>query len=355
MSATFGFAARSTATAATSRFPDNCLNRGLVCVDSGDRPVCQPEGGCPSNLCSERANGDTFCAGTRIVGCGLEDGCLAITAETECADAGLSCDDTGATPICAAGCDDPLCIGQTADSPFCSDGDSVVCSDDGTGCLQPATTACGAAGCDDAAGECIVDCVDHPACGDTGGADNDTTCDGYATTTCSLGSDGCFDAVQTWCSPGVCAPGTPPACVALSEDGDSCAAAIPVLDTGFVYKGDFSTLTDTETFVDDKCQQRPSGHAEVIFSVFLRPGDLLSVAELGDADTVRDIQPACGGALECTVAADDPDDQPLLFTATSAETVYVVVESFDAVPKPERPRRADRHQSELRQRRDRVR
>jgi hypothetical protein len=315
------------------------------------------------------------------------EGCLQWQDGTDCADTSETCDDAGGTAECVAGCT-PDC--STEDATQCNVNDIETCTDVGGGCLQwQETTDCTTTGqvCDDASGTptcvtpCVPDCATAAAtqcdgtvidtCTDVGGgclqwvAGTDCAvasdyCDATSgTATCMTCTDGCTTAGATQCNATVIETCTADArgclgwvagidCSATSQVCDatsgtaiceepmgsgSCASPIVVRTDHFALAGtDFTAdFTDDQTFGDASCDSR-TGTVDAVFSIALAAGETVLLRELGTLDAVLSLQNTCGDAAVCVFAEDFSETVGWDYTATVAETVYLIVEAWYATP-----------------------
>ncbi|MDX9720543.1 MAG: DUF4215 domain-containing protein [Myxococcota bacterium] len=277
------------------------------------------------------------CDGDTLVVCVADlQGCLVET-RTDCTIEFETCDPEADPVACATGQIDP-CEGKTLCTELgrsCDSDTLVVCAADEAGCLVETRTDCtlGEQICSSTADPvaCVTPCTDAPAC--EGKNPGDAVCNGDVIEAClDENSDGCLELVSTNCAPGLCEleAGTP-VCVTPGT-GNSCAEAIFVLNSGFRLSGDdfFADFTDTLAMDGTDCRSAGLSRPEVIFEVPLASGDELVVNELGVLDSFRMIIGECSPTQACMAKLDDPESSPMTYTATTDETVFIVVESFAA-------------------------
>lgn len=218
------------------------------------------------------------CSANDLVTCAADaNGCL-VEGSTDCTASGELCDATGATAVCVASCDDPLCAGLSAGDGFCDGSVPVLCEADAQACLFP---------------------VDGTACGNQ-------VCDESAAS---------------------------PVCVA-NASGDSCAAAFIVQDdialTGTDIRADF---TPVESFDGSGCAVTSDVGTppEAVFAVELLAGQTVYLSEHGGVDAVLGILPTCDGGTECLAAEGrlGGEENGISYTATADETVFAYVSAFE--------------------------
>lgn len=160
-----------------------------------------------------------------------------------------------------------------------------------------------------------------------------SVCLGHFLTTCEdVDDDGLVDFEQLNCAPGVCG-GDEPSCQA-GNDGESCSAPILVAASGFVLRGDdfASDFEGDIELTDDSCFFADPDSSDAVFEVSLEAGQTLSVTQTGKLSAVLALQSACGGSEACIDSDDSSRGLSLEYTASSAETVFVVLDAYQADP-----------------------
>jgi len=195
--------------------------------------------------------------------------------------------------------------------------------------------------------------------GDFGGGDLacNATCDGWVTTGCTSVDDCGNDALDSGetCDGSLlngneCATiggiftGGDLACnatcdgwvtTACTTGGDSCSNPLVVTgDASFVGTDITADFTDQLDLQDASCDGGygvpATGAVEAVFEVALAAGDKMVVAESGDLDGYLMVVSTCDSSAVCAAVSDTPDE--LSYTATAAETVYVIVGAYVATP-----------------------
>lgn len=304
-----------------------------ICVLAGLGTGCPDEPSpydCPQTTC--KAEG-TSCDGDTLVECTTDANACLQEQRTSCA--GACVDDPVAGAMCT--CDDSQCAGANDGDTLC-DGDTLVtCTADGNGCLKATTDDCTANGelCDDSSSPamCVppAGCTDNPAC--AGMSDGDTTCAGGMVNQCNVGADGCLDLTQENCGAALCdASGGAPMCGTVTQSGEDCANAIPVLSSTFSLSGeDFvADFTDNVTLTGTSCNTGAGNDvADVVLSVDLSAGDTVAVTESGYLYSVINVQSGtCGGAETCVASVTDPNVDPFEFAVAAAGTYYLIVQPY---------------------------
>ncbi len=234
-------------------------------------------------------------------------------------------------------CDDAECAGHAEGDIFCNDSGQVVACTAIAGCLKAAIDDCPARNevCDDLEDPPVCagapPCDDNPAC--DGMSDGDTTCAGGMVNQCNLGADGCLDLTQENCGAALCDDsGGAPMCGTVTQSGDDCANAIPVLSSTFSLSGgDFvADFADDITVTGTSCNTGAGNDvADAVLSVDLAAGDTVAVTQSDYLYSVVNVQAGtCGGAAACAASAINPNGDPLTFTAASADTYYIIVEPY---------------------------
>lgn len=282
------------------------------------------------------------------------DGC-----DADCAvEAGWLCD--GEPSVCVAECGDGTVLGDEACDDGNTDGDDG-CADDctvemGWSCDDGMPSICtpncgdgtisGMEECDDqnnadedgCSAACVVEngfnCTGQPSvcmstCGDGLVAVNEACDDGN-----TADADGCSATCNV--EAGYDCTGEPSVCGLLG----SCVAPIAVPGDGFVFQapGGIDSYGDDLDFEDASCatdNSDPSGKPDVVFSVDLLAGETLHVADSGASDVLMHvITGACASATPCAASFDgigDTEITPgLTYTSASAQTVLVVIDSWNA-------------------------
>jgi|GEM_PF-6309503 len=313
----------------------NCAATNQVCDDSGAAPICV-DASCDDAACVGASDGDRFCDGDGLVTCNADtDGCL-IATTADCTATGQICDDTVGAAGCYDNCsDDTRCTGASEGDTSCDSDTLLTCVTVPGGCLVAEAANCALFGdvCDDSGSPAVCaagTCNDDALC--AGRTDGESWCDGDFLNTCNAGGDGCLDLTQESCGPGTCVDTGTPACTTPATTGEDCANAYVVTNSTTFTNADITAFADDLEFTDSSCQMR-TGTSDVVFQVVLLDGETLSVAEYGGADTVVDLQVGtCGEGLACVASQDEPDSGVQTYTATGAETVYIVVEPYSATP-----------------------
>jgi len=161
-----------------------------------------------------------------------------------------------------------------------------------------------------------------------------SACLGHFITTCEdTDDDRWVDFEQTNCAPGVCDDEEEPSCQA-SKAGESCADAIVVSATGFVLRGlDFATDFEGDLDLSDQsCFYGDPDSSDAVFEVALEAGETLSVAQTGKLPAVLALQTTCGGDQACSESDDSAGGLTLEYTASAAETVFVVLDAAEVAP-----------------------
>lgn len=248
-------------------------------------------------------------------------------------EAGAAPNETAGTPTNSGGAStaDTTANGSSQASAT-SSGDVVVGA---TGAPQGNTGGTGDA--DPGNGGAAGDSPDGPACShDPRCTDKPSgaSCDGHALTICAdRDDDGCLDFEQTNCAPGVCLDESH-SC-SEGSPGETCADAIQVLHSGFVLSGpDFPErfAGDFELNEHPECNFADPGAADAVFAVALEAGEVLSVHQEGDLESVLALKTSCAAESACIDSATGARGLALEHTATKNETVYVIAQSFQAAP-----------------------
>ena len=225
---------------------DVCDAGTATCVAAGCTDDCVPADypACAGDMlgidtCERQADG---CYDMVLVGCGVDE----------------ICDDSGADPICAAGC---LNECDAADYPMCS-GDSrqaLDCVDQADGCTDIVAVDCGMGEtCDPATFVCVVsgctdDCdpANFPAC----------SADFLAIESCDMAADGCYDLGTTGCGMDeICDDaGAAPACITgclddcLIADYPACAADLLAVETCVQQADGCNDIVSTDCAAAEEC------------------------------------------------------------------------------------------------------
>lgn len=291
---------------------------------------------------------NNFCDGWITTACTTDNNC-----GNDSVDTGETCDGpdlnsqdcttigggfTGGTLACNATCDDwvttgcvtlndcgnsALDTGETCDGVLLNNQD---CTTIGGG-FSGGTLACNST-CDDwDTTNCISSCGNDTV--DTGETCDGTDLNSQGCTTIGGGFTGgtlgcnttCDDWVTTGCTTG--------------PTGDSCAA--PTVVTGNIsFTGTDITAdyTDQHDLQDASCNGGfglpQAGAVEAVFEVSLTAGQTMVVSESGGLDAYIMLVSTCANASVCAAAADEPET--LTYTATVAETVYVIAGAWGAAP-----------------------
>ncbi len=267
--------------------------------------------------------------------------------ETTCSDLGYD----GGELACAGDCRSFDTAGCCADGceaegvTRCAADVLQTCEAQTSGCLQWTDTDCTAGGaiCD----ESRVPALCRVPCDDECVNDGEALCLGGTLSLCSdINADGCLELTMTDClstSGNICDDSQVPAVCAPNGSGDSCLDAFVIQDgsatlSGTDFTADFSNeyLWNSST----NCTGSYETSAEVVFRVDLDVNDTVMVRESGGLDTVLRVVPddgaGCVSQAECLVSADLGIDESrgVVYEATTAETVWVVVEAFSSDPTP---------------------
>ncbi len=363
--------------------------------ECGDHQRCEGEGADLGCVCEEGCDdlGQRICDDEVIVEC-LRDaeGCLFWEGQTNCGGVGQVCSDSEGTVSCV-GCPDDRC--DTLGHVRCRRQVIQRCEQQDDGCLDWSDLEdCGEQDpphfCseDDGVAECVAECVHN--C-DTAGV---TRCTGVVLETCTFQAYGCLDwdeiedcsEVADWCDDSgeragcvTCAEGCTTidearcddsvvtTCVAdehgclsweagvdcstldpthiCAEDVDdascielpatgACETPIVVADTHALYAGtDFMVdFGNDHHFVGTDCESADPT-SDAVFAVDLVAGQTLRVRETGDLDAVLSLQRVCGDSEACEFSEDAYEDEGYDYSATADERVYVIVETFEPVPR----------------------
>lgn len=174
-------------------------------------------------------------------------------------------------------------------------------------------------------------CTPDPRCE---GKANGAFCQGHALTTCEdVDDDGCADFGQKNCAPGVCLDES--TSCSVGSEGEACTDAIVVAHSGFVLSGadlvrDFGS--DYELNEHEECAFGDADAADAVFAVALETGELLSVYQQGELESVIAFKTSCDSEDPCIDSGTGPQGFALEHAATRDETVYVIVEALQAAP-----------------------
>jgi cysteine-rich repeat protein len=158
--------------------------------------------------------------------------------------------------------------------------------------------------------------------------------------TCDDGNNASGDGCAATCTieTGYLCTGAPSVCTPLPDA--SCADPI-LVSNGFSYVVSDITAFDDElsgfdTTAPGSCVTEGGGRADIIFRADLTAGQTIKVNDFVSAtDLVIKILNGgmCADGLSCAVAIDGGEDTTgAVYTATAAETVYIVVEPYSAAP-----------------------
>ncbi len=320
---------------------DTCVAQADGCTDLFSTPCgagesCQGEAGAAAcvagcvNDCDPAGYPMCAAVGEAIETCVMQgDGCYDVVS-TDC-NAGETCELPGGVPTCVVGCADE-CV--AANFPACSADNLAVetCVVQADGCYDLVSTACGLNEmCVDAGGNPVC----QPTCMDQCNTVGDTRCDGDMVQECQVQVSGCrdwSDLLDCTLTGETCqVSGGVAACVGGLQ-GDTCAAPIVVSSLPFNITGaDITADYNNDLTLDDLTCETANG-PDVVFEVSLTAGQVLVVTETGGMDNVRHILDTCDATAACLASADDPDANPLTYTATADGTYYVVVETYSANP-----------------------
>ncbi|NMC69539.1 MAG: hypothetical protein GYA57_05650 [Myxococcales bacterium] len=305
----------------------DCADTSRICDDTAEPAVC-------TETCTPTCTtaGDTQCntAGDAIETCTDVDGCLLWQETADCAAMSQVCDDTGGTPVCVEPCVSDC---TTAGDTQCTGTVIDTCTDVGGGCLQwVAGTDCATTAdyCDLVGG--TATCL---TCTDVCTTAGETQCNGTVIETCTADAHGCLDwAAGTDCAATSqeCDDGTEPA-VCVDRGAGSCASPIVVRSGHYAVAGtDFTAdFTNDQTLGGTDCVTR-TGSVEAVFSIDLLAGETVRLRELGSLDAVLSLQNTCGDTEACVFAEDSGETTGYDYTATTDETVYLIVEAWFVAP-----------------------
>lgn len=312
-------------------FHDDCnAGEGHRCVETGDGARCA---GCDEDLCVE---GEQRCLNDVVQVCQARaSGCLDWADDRDCAalDPPRACAENGAQATCVDACADPC---AEAGATRCAGAVIQTCQARDRCLGWSATTDCAAAAdyCEHTGGEavcraCEVGC---PVLGAS-------RCAGSVVEDCATDAHGC----PAWRARTDCATLEPAlecvvsggvaACEERSGAG-SCADPIVVDEPHYALAGlDFTAdFTDDQILSGSGCERR-AGTMDAVFSAHLDAGQTLRVRETSDLDAVLSLQIRCGNAETCVFSEDSGEATGHDYTATAAGTVYVIIETWDAIPR----------------------
>lgn len=290
--------------------------------------------GCAENVCDD--SGAVRCLRDAIQTCSVrDDGCLDWETTTDCAelDPPQLCSDDGGTAECVEGCSDDC---ETAGEMRCAEAVIETCVIQDDECLDwIAGTDCADVGyCDDSGVEAVCQ-----SCDDTCATEGATRCVGSVVETCIADIHGCLKwEIGTDCATldpvQICIDDSgEAACEELPGSG-SCSDPIEVRVEHFVLAGtDFTAdFADDQTLAGADCETRP-GSPDAVFSLDIAAGQTVRVRETSDFDAVLSLMTDCSDAAVCEFSEDIFESDGYGYTATEDETVYIVVEPFDDVPR----------------------
>jgi hypothetical protein len=310
----------------------DCAADGQRCVESAAGAECR---GCPADRCD--AEGDQRCLDEVVQVCAVrDDGCLDWIDDRDCAalEPARVCSEDGTQATCVEGCADEC---GEAGATRCADAEIETCELGDGGCLAwSPTTDCAEAAdyCEFTGGVAVCETC-AAGCPMVGAS----RCVGSVAEDCAADAHGC----PTWQARTDCSTLAPAlecvvtggtaTCVERSGVG-SCADPIVVDVPHYALAGvDFTAdFTDDQLLSGAGCQNRP-GTRDAVFSVHLEAGQTLRVRETSDLDAVLSLQLGCGDAEACVFSEDTGEATGYDYTATAAGTVYVVVETWDAIPR----------------------
>ena len=162
------------------------------------------------------------------------------------------------------------------------------------------------------------------------------SCMGHLLNICEdVDGDGCVEFLQRNCAPGVCA-GTASECSSPEgATGETCEDAIVVSHSGFVLSGpDLSGEFDNDLELREHadCQFSDAGAADAVFAVTLGPGEVLNVTQQGELQAVIALKSSCEATQPCIDSQQGGRGLALSHRAVKSETVYVVVDAYQAKP-----------------------
>jgi len=209
-----------------------------------------------------------------------------------------------------------------------------------------------------------VDCSDSDCFGAAGACDVEMLCadgldnDGDGDVDCADTAD-CTGQIGCFCGDGFVS-GTETCDDGNADDTDgcsntcqitaeSCAPPAVVSSNSYQFAGaDWSVVTDDLELTDDTCTGRSGGQGELVFQVDLAAGETVVLRELESSfDGVLSIlSGACSGASACHASGDFSESTGQRYTASSAETVYAVVESWSSIEDDAFDIRIDTHPPE---------
>lgn len=166
--------------------------------------------------------------------------------------------------------------------------------------------------------------VHVPMCGDGVVESNEACDDGNM-----VASDGC-----TGCQidPGYGCTGAPSTCTLLPA-GDACSKAIPITASATI-QGTFSGFSNQYDPTSTGCTTYTEKGPDIAYSIALMAGQKLSATLTPGAqeDVALYVVTDCAQLSSCVAASDsgfDGDPESLMYTATAAQTVYLIVDSYE--------------------------
>jgi len=173
----------------------------------------------------------------------------------------------------------------------------------------------------------LVDCGNNTV--DTGETCDGSDLDGEDCTTIGGGFTGgtlaCNSACDGWVTTGC----------TTTAGGDSCAAPGVITGNTTIAGSDITAdYTDQQDLQDASCDGGygvpEAGAVEAVFEVALAAGQTLLVENTGGLDAYFMVVSTCANSSVCAAVADEPES--LSYTATAAETVYVIAGAYSANP-----------------------
>ena len=304
-----------------------------TCDESGGTPQCADacQDACP-------AEDDLQCNGDNIETCTMgANGCLAWETTTDCSanTPAQTCDDSGATPVCADTCQDAC---PTENDVQCNGDIIETCTVGTNGCLAwETTTDCStntpAQTCDDSGATPV--CAD--TCQDACPTENDVQCNGDIIETCTVGANGCLAwETTTDCSANSPAQtcddsGAAPVCADPPSIGTCAApeviAALPFQVAGVDFPNDY---TNDHNFTSSTDCTTANG-SDAIFQLTMTGGQTIRLQEFTSFDAVIRVLDVCDEATATCLASEDTDED-FMFTAPADGDYFIVLESYSASP-----------------------
>jgi hypothetical protein len=301
----------------------DCASEGAGCDDSSGEALCDLQ-------CDQcEVDGQTRCDDDTILVCAGDDlGCLVWTSSHDCTADGRVCDESSGEAEC--GCP-PEC---EFNSTRCSEDltQVEVCTERGDACLYWVTHAdCTAEGlfCEDR--DIGPHCACPVICSDGAGR-----CEGDLLQTCGALISGCGE----WNDRADCASfglpcveeGDRATCRTLS--GNSCLAAQVIWELPIEISGDSfaSDYTDSLLLAGEGCSAN-AGQPEAVFAIDMEPGQRVQITQTQPWPVTISVLNDCSEEAACPTSEERLGSvSPLVYEATAAGRVYVVVEANTEEP-----------------------